>query len=221
MSSVLISQWISQLRNYIFNISTVPDSRAIQVKFTMEKYFILSFYIKLFLLLLSFTNSSFIEGTFCKGHKNSSWDITVKLDKGTHGKVIDKVIIEWTDPRFSSQIDKNETELKSIKNLLDEYDLEKSKLQILKDGTWSNSKTKFKQITLKGSKLRWTENRDSSTNYTYRVVFPKNKTNQTCLVTRSKFFPAELEVEEDGSGMQDDMDEVEYKNEATKTNSGN
>ena len=166
-------------------------------------------------------NSYFIEGTFCKGYKNSSWDISVKLDKGRHGKTIDKVIIEWTDPRFSSKIDQNETELKSIKNLLDEYDLEMSKLQILKDGNWSNSKRQFKNIPWKGSKLRWTENRDPSTNYTYRVVFPKKKTNKTCLVTNSKFFPAELEVEEDGSGMQDDMDEVEYENEATKKNPGN
>ena len=163
-------------------------------------------------------NSSFVEGTFCEGYKNSSWDISVKLDKGRHGKTIDKVIIEWTDPRFSSQ---NKTERESIKNLLDEYDLEKSKLQILKDGNWSNSKTQFKQITLKGRKLRWTEIRDSSANYTYRVVFPKKQTNQTCLVTKSNFFPAELEVEVDGSGMQDEVDEVEYENETTEKNSGN
>ena len=166
-------------------------------------------------------NSSFTEGNFCKGYKNSSLDITIKLKEGRQGEIIDKVVIEWTDPRFSSQVDKNESESNSIKNLLDEYDLEKSKLQILKNENWSNSKTQFKQITLNGSKLRWTEVRDSSANYTYRVVFPKKKTNQTCLVTRSKFFPAELEVEDDGSGMQDDMGEVEYENETTKKNPGN
>ena len=181
--------------------------KAIHAKFTMEKYSFLSFSIKLSLVLLSLLNSSCIEGTFCNDFKNSSWDITVQLDKGRHGKINDKVIVDWTDPRFST----NGTERKSIKNLLDQYDLEKSKLQVLKNGNWTNSEKQFKRITWGGMKLRWTETRNSSANYTYRVVFPKKETNKTCLVTNSKFLPAEVDVEENGSGMQDDQDEIEYE----------